>query len=161
MLGLLTAGVLLGAGAVAAVRTSGYTVTRPLAGLTPWQFTVIEHAARRIVVPDREGVPGADDIDVAGFVDGYAARMPAPMLRDLGRLLAYLEHLAPLRSGKTARFTRLSAADQDEVLAAMESAGEGMLRGGFEALKSLVFMGYYRDARTWKILGYEGPIVGR
>lgn len=158
MLGLLTAGVLLGAGAVAAVRTRGYSVTRPLVALTAWQYVVIQHAARRIVAPDREGVPTADDVDVAGFADGYAASMAPVMLRDLGRLLAYVEHVAPLRSGKSARFTRLSTEEQDSVLEAMQAADEGMLRGGFEALKSLVFMGYYRDPRTWSILGYEGPL---
>ncbi|MBL8609283.1 MAG: hypothetical protein JNL38_18280 [Myxococcales bacterium] len=36
-----------------------------------------------------------------------------------------------------------------------------LLRGGFAGLKSLIFMGYYRDPRTWAILGYDGPRVGR
>jgi len=45
------------------------------------------------------------------------------------------------------------------VLAWMESNSEGMLRGGFDALKSCVFMGYYRDPRTWKVIGYAGPFV--
>jgi hypothetical protein len=43
----------------------------------------------------------------------------------------------------------------------MEASDETLLRGGFAGLKSLVFMGYYRDPRTWKILGYAGPWVGR
>ena len=39
--------------------------------------------------------------------------------------------------------------------------GEDLLRGAFDGLKSLVFMGYYRDPRTWRILGYDGPRVNR
>jgi hypothetical protein len=33
------------------------------------------------------------------------------------------------------------------------------MRGGFEGLKALLFMGYYRDARTWRVIGYDGPRV--
>ena len=46
-------------------------------------------------------------------------------------------------------------------LAALEASSQDLLRGGFTGLKSLVFMGYYRDARTWKVLAYDGPLVGR
>lgn len=156
--------VALGA-AVAFVRTRGYSVSAEraakLAALEPWQFVVIEHAARRIAAADREGAPTADDVDVAGFVDAYVARMPAPLRRDFLRLLGYVEHLAPVATGRSSRFTRLAAADQDAVLAALEASDQGLLRGGFAGLKSLVFMGYYRDPRTWKILAYEGPFVDR
>ncbi len=81
--------------------------------------------------------------------------------RDLGRFLGYLEHLAPAAVGLGSRFSRLDAADQDRVLASLESSSSDLLRAGFEGLKSLVFMGYYRDPRTWSILGYDGPMVGR
>jgi hypothetical protein len=33
------------------------------------------------------------------------------------------------------------------------------MRAGFQALKGLVMMGYYRDPRTFRILGYKGPLV--
>ena len=51
----------------------------------------------------------------------------------------------------------MDADAQDEVLRA---GGERLtLRGqGFKSLRTLCFMGYYRDARTWPMLGYEGPL---
>lgn len=158
--------LLLGAGAAAAVRTSGYAVPpgRKLTWMSPWQFVVFQHAARRIAAPDRAGdatIPSADDLDVAGFADGWIARMPAAVRRDLGRFLAYLEHLAPVGSGYASRFTRLSPADQDRVLAGVEASSSDPLRAGFEGLKSLVFMGYYRDPRTWALIGYDGPLQNR
>ncbi|MGH7296060.1 MAG: hypothetical protein ACRELB_14050, partial [Polyangiaceae bacterium] len=97
----------------------------------------------------------------AGFVDGWVARMPARMRRDLGRLLGYVEHVAPLGVACSSRFTRLGAADQDSVLASLEASSVDLLRAGFDGLRSLVFLGYYRDARTWAIVGYDGPLVGR
>src|SRR5207253_466670 len=107
--------------------------------LEPWQLIVVEHAARRIAAPDRAGVPSADDVDVASFVDEFVARMDAALRRDFLRLLAYVEHLAPIAVGYSSRFTKLAPADQDAVLAGMESSGQDLLRGGFAGLKSLVF----------------------
>jgi hypothetical protein len=167
--GAVVGGVLLATGSlVALVRTRGYDVAperaAKLQALSVWQLIFVEQAARRICAADRpedEGIPSADDVDVAGFVDGYIARMPAPLRKDLLRFLAYVEHMAPLGVGCSSRFTRLGSADQDRVLASVESSSSDLLRGGFDGLKACVFMGYYRDARTWTILGYDGPFVGR
>ena len=157
------------AGAIAAVRTRGYAidpaVEAKLEALRPWQYVVVQSVARRIAAPDEQGrrgaVPSSDETDVAGFVDAYVSRLPAPLRRDLLRALAFVEHLAPLAVGCASRFTRLSADDQDRVLVSLESNGEDLLRGAFDGLKSLVFMGYYRDPRTWRVLGYDGPRVDR
>jgi len=153
-------------GTVARIRSQGYGVTRakPLVSLTPLELAVVEHAARRITASDRPGdpsIPSADDVDVAGFVDAYVARMAPTMRRDLGRAFLYLEEIAPLTLGLTSRFTLLPPEDQDRVLEALETGPVVLLRGAFAGIKSLVFMGYYRDPRTWTILGYGGPWVGR
>ena len=165
VLSILAASAVVAATGIAVVRTRGYDVAPERAArlrtLTRWQYIVLAAAARRIAAPDVQdgSVPSADDVDVAQFLDGYLEKLPEPMRRDFMRLLAYLEHLAPLGCKLASRFSRLSPADQDRVLASLESSSEGLLRGGFDGLKSLVFMGYYRDPRTWKILGYAGPFV--
>lgn len=167
MLGAIGGALLAAAGTVAVVRTRGYDVPKDVAGrlrvLSPWQYVVLAAAARRIAAPDVDdgSVPTADDVDVAGFVDGFLAELPEPMRRDFLRLLAFVEHLAPLGNKIGSRFSRLSASEQDRVLASLESSSEGLLRGGFDGLKSAVFMGYYRDPRTWKIAGYAGPFVSK
>jgi hypothetical protein len=153
------------AGIVGLVRTSGYAVpderAKKLKALSPWQLIVVEHVARRIAAPDQEGVVSTDEIDVAGFVDGYVAGMHPTVRRDLLRLIGFIEHVAPVGCGYVSRFTKLRAADQDKVLASLESSSQDLLRAGFEGIKCLVFMGYYRDARTWRVLGYDGPLVNR
>jgi hypothetical protein len=158
--------VLIAGSAFAVVRTGGYRVSPGvrLLALSPWQFVVVEHAARRITAPDIQSdssIPSADSLEVAGFVDSWIARMPPRQRRDLGRFLAYLEHMAPASAGYAARFTRLRPDRQDRVLESIERSSHDLLRAGFDGLKSLVFIGYYRDARTWGMLGYDGPRVGR
>jgi Gluconate 2-dehydrogenase subunit 3 len=153
-------------GAAGLVRSRGYQVPagQRLLTMSAWQFVVVQHAARRIAAPDRKddvSIPTADDLEVAGFVDEWLARMRPGVRRDFGRFLAYIEHLAPLRNGLASRFTRLDADAQDRVLAATEASSSDLLRAGFDGLKSLVLMAYYRDARTWGIVGYDGPRVGR
>jgi hypothetical protein len=131
-----------------------------LVALAPWQLVVVEHAARRIAAPDA-AAPSADEVDAAGFVDAYVAGMPAATRDDFLRLVGYLEHLAPVGEGLSSRFTRLAPDEQDRVLRSLEASSKDLLRAGFAGLKSLVFMGYYRDPRTWSVLGYDGPMVHR
>jgi hypothetical protein len=162
----LAGAVLVLGGVTAAFRTRGYAVEpgRRLLTMSSWQFVVVQHAARRIAAPDRDGdasIPTADDVDVAGFVDGWLGRMGSGVRRDFGRFVAYVEHVAPLREGLAARFSRLPAADQDRVLAAIEASSSDLLRAGFDGLKSLCLMGYYRDPRAWSVVSYDGPLVGR
>ena len=152
--------------AVAVLRTGGYAAPggRSLAVLSAWQFVVVQHVARRITAPDREGdssIPTADELDVASFVDGWLARLSPRLCRDLGRFLAYLEHVAPLSAGYLSRFSSLHPQAQDRVLAAVESSSSDLLRAGFDGLRSLVFLAYYRAPSTWRIIGYDGPLVGR
>jgi hypothetical protein len=159
-------GLLVGGTTLVTLRSRGYALPpgRKLLALAPWGYVVVQHAARRIVAADRPedpNIPAADAVEVAGFVDAWIARMPQKVRVDLGRFLAYLEQLAPLASGHASRFTRLQPLAQDEVLAAVEASSSDLLRAGFEGLKALVFSGYYSDARTWGILGYDGPLVGR
>jgi hypothetical protein len=157
------------AGVVALVRSGGYAVPEgpALASLSAARFAVVLAAARRICAPDRPvslvspSPPSADEVGVARFVDAYVAKMSPRVGRDLMRLLDFIEQLAPALIGATSRFTRLLPAEQDEVLASLERSRSDLLRGGWDGLKTLVFMGYYRDPRTWPVLGYDGPRVGR
>ena len=152
-------------GLVALVRTHGYALPP---GATPVvlgaaEYEILGAIASRICAPDERGktdAPSVEEVGVVAFADRYIAAMAPAMRRDLLRFLVYIEQLAPLRAGLSSRFTRLSPGEQDRVLGSIEASDEGILRGGFDGLKSLVFMGYYRDARTWPLAGYGGPWIG-
>ncbi len=155
-------GALAAAGSVLGkARTGGYARRPEGAVFSAGHFALVEAAARRIALADVPGVPSADEIGVAEFLERYVGEMPAHLRADLFNLFAYIEHIAPLRSGFVRRFTDLDGPSQDKVLAHLEAADETLLRGGFAGLKALVFMGFYRDPRTWKIMAYDGPTKNR
>lgn len=149
--------ILLGAvlaavsGTIAVVRSGGYE--------EPWASAVVRHLARRICAADRPSVVTPDEVGVTAFVESYIEAMPARIRRDFRRFLRFVEHVAPLGAGFASRFTKLAPEDQDAVLSSLESHSNELIRGGFDAVKAALFMGYYRDPRTWSILGYEGPRV--
>lgn len=160
---LVFTGALTAAGVLGVVRNTGYV--GPTAGasvvLSKAEWHTVVALARRIAASDGADAPSPDDVSVVTFVDAYVASMDAPVRKDLLQFFAYIEQIAPLACGLFSRFTRLSAVEQDRVLASLESSSSDLLRGGFQGVKALIFMGYYRDPRTWKIIGYDGPQVGR
>lgn len=151
------------AGGVSMARTSGYVVAEARAArlrcFTVAELAIVDALARRLCAADRPGVVSPDEVDVGLFVDHFAGAMRERLRADLRKFLVVIEQLGPLLVGSAERFTRLDDARRDAVLRALESHREPVVRGGFAGLKSLVFMGYYRDPRTWSVLGYEGPWV--
>jgi hypothetical protein len=165
---LIVGAAMLGtASVIGALRSRGYDVpaakARDLVSLQPWQFVVLTHLARRLAAPDANdgSVPTPDEVGVAEFVDAHIATMRPKMRKDLLGFFGLVEHVLPLSSGYVSRFTQLPADAQDDVLRALEASNRDLLRGAFQGVKSLVFMGYYRDPRTWTVLGYEGPWVAK
>jgi hypothetical protein len=153
--GWLAAGIVAGGTALAVLRTRGYELADAISGelvvLAPWQYLVLSAFGRRVLTPEAA--------DVAGFADEYLVGLADADRRDLLAFVAYLEHAAPLAIGRLGRFSSLTEEQQDEVLASIEESGIGLLRGGFQALKALAMMAYYRKPESWAALGYEGPVV--
>ncbi len=159
---------LSGAGVAVAVRGSGYRVdparAAGLKALSAWQFVVVEALAARVCASGLEGAaapPTAKEVSVAEFVDEWLAATDPHVRRDLLALVATIEHAYPFACGHLRRFSSLADGAQDQVLRALATSSSTTLRGGFAGLKSLLMLGYYRDPRTWGILGYDGPTKGR
>ncbi len=148
-------GVLAGAAAAAGIRFSGYdvvpSITSQLSSLAPWQGLVLSAFATRVL-------PTGAPFDLA-FVDRYMTTLHPTDQRDMGVLIGYLEHLAPVAGGNVRRFTNLPPGEQDAVLSGLEASRINLLRAGFQGLRAIVFMSYYRTPLAWRAIGYDGPIV--
>lgn len=147
--------MLAGLAAVAGIRLSGYdvpaSITAQLENVSPWEGLVLAAFAARVL-------PAGATFDLR-FVDRYLTTLHPTDQRDIGGLVAYLEHLAPVGDGHLRRFTNLPSAEQDEVLEGLEASRIDLFRAGFQGLRAMVFMSYYRSAAAWRAIGYDGPVV--
>jgi hypothetical protein len=162
--------LLLGAGGILAYQSSGYELAPEVAAglyaLSPKEFLVVRAVAARMLRADEPGegeeaYPDPDELGVAPAIDVFVARLDDANRRDLKRLVHLVEHALPLAAGLTSRFTRLSGPEQDRVLEAMETSSIGLLRGAFNALKSLCVMAFFSSPLAWGPIGYDGPLVRR
>ncbi len=134
--------------------------------LAAWEVAVVDALAERLCAADvaygELGAPPTPrECEVVAFVDSFVAASEPAIARELHAAFGAVEHAFPMLIRSPRRFSRLSEADRDRVLAAMESSSFELVRGCFAGVKSLVMMGYYRDPRTWGVLGYDGPLVAR
>ncbi|MDB4969376.1 MAG: putative oxidoreductase [Myxococcales bacterium] len=158
-------GILLGGAAVVGRSVSGYhvdaAIARRLRVLSPKEYLIMQAVARRVMAPDDGGAPTADQVEVALAVDAYLTKVPPAVVRDVRALLQLVEHGSSLfRFGGT-RFSHLAADEQDATLHDWARSSLTVRRRGFQALRTLSFLGYYRDDRTWSLLGYSGPMLPR
>jgi hypothetical protein len=145
----------LGLAGVVGRHLTGYSLDgatqKRLRVLSAKEYLILAAVARRVLAGDG---PDADTLEAALHADAYLANVPEPLTADVRALLHLFEHVASAGS----RFTHLPPERQDQVLAAWQSSRLDVKRQGFQALRTLCFMGYYRDARTWPLLGYTGPM---
>jgi hypothetical protein len=59
-----------------------------------------------------------------------------------------------------ARFSRLGAAERDEVFGALP-ARFGLARRVYAGLRGLCLFAFYAQPESWPAVGYEGPWKGR
>ena len=159
----LLGGALLTLGGIVGRHLSGYHLPPEIAArlrvLSPKEYVILAAACRRLLAPDEAGAPDIEAIEVVNLIDDYLARVDPAICDDVKALLHVLEHGTALAT--LSRFTHLDAADQDAVLDAWQTSRIDLRRRGFAALKSLAMLGYYDDPRTFAILGYGGPLVGK
>lgn len=154
--------VLLSLGSLLPVGCSRYPKpAAPLHFFDSREYAIMNAVAERLL--GVEGTIGSepDHIDVAANVDSLVVEWDAEAQGQLRTMLRVFEHGTYLFDLRRKRFTRLTAAKQDEYLAGWMNSTLGVRRIVFRALKLLVAAGFYREPRAWTPIGYDGPWIGR
>jgi hypothetical protein len=130
-----------------------------LSVLSPAEYATLAAIAERACPAPREGVPGANELDVAAMADAMFANAEPDVREGLKLGLRIVESgLAGAVFFERVRpFTHLSGEERDRVLLAMRDSRVSVRRTLFRALTSLASSLYYGDPRTWPSIGYEGP----
>ena len=129
------------------------TSSRPLV-LSEGSWKTVEAITARIIPTDDE--PGAVEAGCTNFIDKALAHEDTALKPLYKSGIAEVDAVSRKRFQK--RFVQLSAAQQDEVLAALESGKF------FEAVRAHTIIGFLADPKYggnrgytgWKIVGYPG-----
>ncbi|OGP83379.1 MAG: hypothetical protein A2Y95_00440 [Deltaproteobacteria bacterium RBG_13_65_10] len=122
-------------------------------------FNTLQALCERIVTP-APGAPSTREARVALRIDHEIGYQGPAFARDLRDALTLIEYGGMLE-GKLRPFTRLSPADQDDVIRAMFRSRLAIRRTAIAGLKLAIAFFYYGDDRTWKSTGYDGPWIAR
>lgn len=124
--------------------------------LSPKEMAVLLAVVARIL-PDAPGRLSAKEARIAERIDRELAFHPKRFQDDFRAALLLVEHGGWLHFSPR-RFSRLSPPEQEAHLARM-SQGSALERQAFNALRMVSCFFYYCDERTWKDIGYQGPLV--
>lgn len=139
----------------------GGSAPRALRVLSVKEHQILQAAARRILdgAEPQVAAAGGDGVDVARWADGYLAGLDPALQRDVKGLLQILEHGNLTSRAAAGRFTAMSPGEQDHVLDDWQRSRLALRRQGFQALKAMCCLAYYQDERSFKAIGYSGPLV--
>ena len=129
--------------------------------LAKWEAHTVAAAAEALIPdePSQWPASGPSPMEVAQNVDQFLQGMPRPMLREVRGLFGLIEH-GTLLGGRLSRFTRLSPDKRLDILVGLGDRG-GLFAQVFDGIRSLCFVGWYQDPRTWEAIGYDGPLFDR
>ncbi len=129
--------------------------------LDAWEASVVAAAATAII-PDKPGElpsPGPTGLQVAHNLDHFLVGMPHGMLLQIHAMFGLIEH-GTILDGSVLRFTRLDPPARLDFLLRLRDMG-GKFGQVFKGIRDLTLLGWYADPRTWKAVGYDGPLVDR
>ena len=104
---------------------------------------------------------GARDVDLASRIDAFLAGEPAGVRRGFASALLAVEWVAPLASGRLARFSALDADGRAAAIDALRASRVALLREVYAGLKQLCAFAFYAVDASWTAIGYDGPWVER
>ena len=148
----LTAATLLPTGC------GGYPSVATLRTFTAKEFAVLKGLITTYL-PPAEGLPSAEDLDIAGYLDTYLAVEPAPVRKQLKQALLLVEYGGFWYGPERRRFTRMTAAGQEAYLQGWLESASPFRRQVGQIFRRATINTYYGDERSWDAIGYDGPFV--
>ncbi len=132
-------------------------------GEVPIAFTTKELAIVKAVVaamlPAEDGFPSGVSLGVHQRIDEEIWAASEGTRSDMKNGLQLFEH-ATVTHGYASRFTSLDPAARVAYIDKLLRGEPGALQQIAFALKEIVYLFYYCREETWKVIGYDGPLVG-
>lgn len=136
----------------------GYPSVANLRTLTAKEYAVLRTLIGTCLPPVR-GLPSAQDLDIAGYLDRFLAEESATVRKQMKQALLLLEYGGFWYGPERCRFTRMTAGAQEAYLRGWLESSSPFRRQVAQTFRRAAFNTYYGDERTWDAIGYEGPLV--
>ncbi|OGQ12842.1 MAG: hypothetical protein A2138_07760 [Deltaproteobacteria bacterium RBG_16_71_12] len=140
----------------ALIREPDGTVPVP-ARLSLKELAVLTALCDRLV-PATPGLPSAKELGIARRIDRELVFLRDKLADDVKAALFLFEH-GGLVHGTVSRFCALDDAGRDRRLVEMWGGG-ALERSCVSGMRILALFFTYADERTWRHIGYTGPLVG-
>jgi hypothetical protein len=127
--------------------------------ISPRELAVLSAVADRVITPV-EGGPTARDARTARRIDRELVFCDGLLTADVRAAISLIEY-SPFLDFQFGRFSRLAPAAQDAFLEACAASSWKLRRNAYNGLRFLCLFFYYSDERTWRSIGYGGPMVER
>lgn len=122
------------------------------------EYATLQAMARRAFQP-RDGWPDADTVRVAFLVDGLLAGLDPAVANEVKAVVGLFDNALAglLFTGRLTPFSRLAPEAQDAVLESWRTSRLVFRRGGYHALRGLLYAAYYSHPAAMAATGYAAP----
>jgi len=151
----------LAAGAILPSGCASYPESKTKLQVLSGKEAAILAALARVIVGNVGELPDPVESGAISRLDSLLAQLPEEIRQQFSLLLNFFEHAPPLFGKGISRFTKLSPQKQERYLLSWRDSSLSFRKMAFGALKMFVQLAYYAGDATWKVLGYDGPWVGR
>jgi hypothetical protein len=125
----------------------------------PDEAELLTVVVERIVDTGLPDAPRVRDTGAVETIDGLCRALDPALTRPLPALLRAVDWGPYVFDLAFARFRALPPDAQDASLRGWMTSGLAFRRQGFQALRALAFFGWYAQEPSWRLVGYEGPLL--
>jgi hypothetical protein len=122
---------------------------------------ILTQLMQRITETGLPGAPRVHDTRAVATVDAVCRGLDPAVSGVLPLALRLFEWGPLLFDLRLARFSDLSAAEQDASLRGWMTSRLPLRRTAFLGVRNLCFMGWYSQPEVWSLIGYQGPLLRR
>jgi hypothetical protein len=125
----------------------------------PGETEVLLAVVERMVDTGLPDAPRVRDTGAVDAIDRLCRTLDPELTRPLPALLRLVDWGPYVFDLAFARFRDLPPEARDASLRGWMTSGLALRRQGFQALRGLAFFGWYAQEPSWRLVGYQGPLL--
>jgi len=134
----------------------------PLAGerfFGPAETEILTRIAERVCDTGDPAAPPLRETGAIASIDAFCRSLDPELTGQLPLALRLFEWGPFLFDWTFTPFTRMSDAERDASLRAWMTSRLAIRRQAFLAVRNLCLLGFYSQPETWRMIGYQGPLL--